>query len=98
MKDDDRVVWGIRCVWWDTIDKIGLKTEAYGKKSENPLPCCPYCGSVLMENTAERWWASVNAQDEEDPGYRDLIEWMRGRCFPSMDEARAAYELHLKKN
>lgn len=84
---DTRVVWGVRCTWWDSIAKVG--TNPIG------LPCCPRCGSVLMERPDEEgWWRDVDnyARTAGDAGYRALIEWMRGKCFPDMDAARSAYE------
>lgn len=82
---DPRIVTGARCTWWDSIDKTS-STRVGG------LPCCPFCGGVLFEvaNEAE-WWGQVDVYALANPGYRELIEFLRGRCFPDMDIARAAY-------
>jgi len=88
---DKRVVYGANCVWWDTIDKVAAK--------ESGLPCCPHCGSVLMEvPTLESWWNNVDEHEKKgNPGYRDMMEWMRGRCFRTMADAKTAYETRMAK-
>lgn len=84
-----RVVYGINCVWWDTIGKVAIK-EGTG------LPCCPHCGSVLMEiDSLETWWANVaEYENSGHSGYQGMMEWSRGKCFPDMKSAKAAFEAH----
>jgi hypothetical protein len=41
-----RAYYGARCCWW-TTDPVDL-----GEVPGGGLPCCPYCGSVLMEADA----------------------------------------------
>ncbi len=41
---DQRVVYGVTCTWWDSIDKV---VTARG------LPCCPHCNSLLFERPSE---------------------------------------------
>lgn len=95
---DPRVVYGARCSWWDTIDKIAT--------SSSGLPVCPYCASPLFETTdLEEWYRQVDAHERSapEPGYRIFVEWLRGRCFPAMGEssgierARAAFALELEQ-
>jgi hypothetical protein len=83
--EDDRIVYAVGCSWWDSISKAASKPSG--------LPCCPGCGSVLMETPSEaQWWADVeNHERNGHPGYRKMIEWMRGRCFPDFTVAEAAY-------
>jgi hypothetical protein len=85
-----RVVYGARCTWW------GLITETATRRG---LPCCPYCGGVLFEQPDEAtWWAGVDrAEAEGRTGYRALIEWARGRCFPNFAELEAAYARELRE-
>lgn len=80
-----RVVYGARCCWWDSISAAGSKPSG--------LPCCPHCGGVLMETDSEAtWWEGVDrAEAEGRSGYRALIEWSRGRCFLSFEAMEAAY-------
>lgn len=82
---DARIVYGARCVWWDSIDKVAAKPSG--------LPCCPSCGGVLFEMASEsEWWASVRRHEtEQEPGYAAFVEWLRGKCYPTADEARLAY-------
>lgn len=72
----ERIVYGARCTWWDSISNVATKASG--------LPCCPHCGSPLFEQPDERtWWAGVDAYERDaHPGYRELIEWSRGRCIP----------------
>lgn len=81
-----RVTYGARCSWW------GLITEAATRASG--LPCCPHCHGVLFEVADEAtWWAGVDAHEANGlAGYRAFIEWLRGRCFPSVAAARDVWE------
>jgi hypothetical protein len=85
MPTDTRVVYGARCTWW------GLITET--SKTGSGLPCCPHCRGVLFEIASEaEWWSGVDqAEAGGRAGYRALIEWAHGRCFPSFDDLEAAY-------
>ena len=86
---DDRIVYGMRCVWWDGIEKVG-RTPPRGGIS---VPCCPHCGGVLYEMPSPKeWWAGVDKhQAAGHPGYRDFIEWLKGKCFPTVQAAKVAY-------
>lgn len=89
---DQRIVYGARCSWWDSIDKIGKTAPG---PSGHALPCCPHCSGVLFEVQSEaEWWAGVDKYEREkpEPGYRQFVEWMRGKCFPGYVAARAAYD------
>lgn len=87
MTTDTRIVYGATCRWWDSIDKAS-STDGSG------LPCCPICGGVLFEvPTAEAWWRDVDDFEADGhPGYRELLEFTRGKCYKSMDAATAAWE------
>lgn len=83
-----RIVYGARCTWWDSADKAGRK--------ESGLPCCPFCGSVLMEVDDEaEWWRGIerNPQSETVPHFHDFVTWLRGQCFSSFEAARSVFEL-----
>lgn len=73
---DTRIVYGARCTWWDSIDQAATTPAG--------LPCCPHCSSPLFETDSEAtWWSGVDAYERDGhPGYRDVITWARGRCFP----------------
>lgn len=50
---------------------------------------------MLFEIPESQWWAGVDRYELEtpDPGYRQMMEWQRGKCFHSIDDVRAAYAL-----
>jgi hypothetical protein len=92
---DTRIAYGAMCSWWDTIDKVG-KTEP--DRNGHSIPCCPRCRRVLMEvPSPESWWAGVDRYEIAHPGYRALIEWAQGKCFPSFKAAAAAYQAETGK-
>lgn len=80
-----RVVYGVRCTWWDSIDKVAT--------TDSGLPVCPHCGSPLFESPdLATWWQAVDRYEaEEQPGYRAMMEWARGRCFPSLTALATMY-------
>lgn len=85
---DPRIVYGARCVWWDSIGQA--------RTTPSGLPCCPHCGSVLFEVESEPvWWTNVDAYAERtgDADYRAFMVWLRGKCFPSIDVARLEFKL-----
>lgn len=87
---DTRIVYGMRCVWWDGIEKVA-KTPPHNGIS---IPCCPHCGGVLMQaDGPAQWWDWINKHEAAGhPGYRAFIGWMKGKCFPDMRAAKDAYE------
>lgn len=91
-----KIVYGANCTWWDSIDKIGLAKSS----GNHNLPCCPHCKSVLFEvDNMDAWMKGVEAHEQNGhPGYRNLLLWMRGKCFNSMNEAEKAYELETRKH
>lgn len=76
---DTRIVYGVNCSWWDSIDKVAVNAAS--------LPCCPHCKGVLMEVIDEEtWWAN-----QAPNANRGVIEWSRGKCFSSVLKRDAAY-------
>ena len=75
----------------------GIKIRSGGGSAiariQEGLPCCPHCGSMLFEVESEQvWFDGVDKYEANGhPGYRKFIEWMRGKCFPSLEEAQAHY-------
>lgn len=90
MTTDNRIVYGALCIWWDGIEKVGRN---------GVLPCCPHCKGVLFEmNSPKQWWDGVEAHEANGhPGYRDFIEWLKGKCYPTTHEAKKAYEASGKR-
>lgn len=87
---DTRIVYGARCTWWDSIDKIGK----LGMGTMGALPCCPHCRSPLLEMAdSDTWFLTVDQYEAMGhPGYRAKVEWSRGKCFQGIGALNAAYE------
>jgi hypothetical protein len=83
---DLRIVYGARCVWWDSITKAATTPSG--------LPCCPHCGGVLFETASEEaWWEAVDKHEAQGAlGYHKFVEWSRGKCFPTYGDARVVYD------
>jgi|ERR1700754_794865 len=80
-----KVVYGVGCTWWDTIDKVG---------NRGSLPCCPHCNSVLYEmESEEEWWKQAKEYEKNAKltDYVDMMTWARGRCFMNFTMLKAAY-------
>jgi hypothetical protein len=82
---DTRVAYGAQCTWWDDIDKVGVMNGG--------LPCCPKCKGVLMEvESPEIWWKGVDAYEAKGfKGYREFVEWGRGKCYKHFKTAYPIY-------
>lgn len=92
---DTRIPYGSNCTWWDSIDKVGTLAMDGGHR----LPCCPHCRGVLFEVESEdAWFAGVDRYEAAGhPGYRAMVEWARGKCFPNLAAVQAAYEARPKQ-
>ena len=78
------IVYGARCVWWDSIDKVDTLPSG--------LPCCPFCRGVLFQIDEAEWDADAKEyEDAGHEGYVKFIEWLRGKCFLTQKAAEAAY-------
>lgn len=88
---DTRIPYGIRCTWWDSISKVAL-TAPSGPHGIR-IPCCPHCGSPLFEVESEQvWFEGVDRHEANgNPGYRAMVEWGRGKCFPNYAALTKAY-------
>ncbi len=85
------IVYGANCVWWDDISKVG-KLKG---RSGYDLPCCPHCNGVLFQQEEEDWWQGVTRYESEGhPGYKQFVEWWRGKCFKDLNTAKEAYKLN----
>ncbi len=95
--EDSRIVCGAsNCVWWDHISNAS-RVKSLGRD----MMSCPHCGNVsLMSFKNEKeWWAVVDKRAStvtED--YRAFIEWIRGKCYPSIAVAKKAWEDRLHVN
>lgn len=76
------IVYGARCTWWDAIERVALRPSG--------LPCCPKCEGPLFQQKERDWWAGVDRYEAEgNPGYGEMLEWIRGRCFTLAPGERA---------
>jgi len=85
MAEDKRIVAGARCTWWGSISEI---------KTRNGIPCCPHCLNVLLEfDSQEKWDESVKRhEDNGNPGYKAMVDWGRGKCFPNYEVLKFRYK------
>ena len=44
-----------------------------------------------VDSEAE-WFQGVDQHGNTNPGYRQMIEWLRGKCFKDYEQAKLAYE------
>jgi hypothetical protein len=93
--DDTRYVYGLGCLWHDSIDKVG-KTGNFAMYKGMPhpdTPCCPHCGSILFEAvSAEAFYESARLLEVAGhPGYLAYVTWSRGKCYDDQATAAAAY-------
>lgn len=83
MPENTRVVYGVRCLWWDSIDKASSKT---------PIPTCPHCGSPLFETESEADFLKGSAEyDKKHSGYLEFLKWLKGKCFVAIPVAKVNY-------
>ena len=95
-RKDKRFVYSVNCTFWGSIYEVGLT----GKEGDAiRLPCCPHCGSVLMEKENEaKLLKGIDEYDEKNPGYKELFFWLRGRrCCATMRQAATWKELETGK-
>jgi len=85
---DTLIVSGARCAWWDDISET-----ANSGPGRSGIPLCPHCRSPLYQHEPKAWWSGVDRHEATvHPGYRAMIEWSRGRCFPSFSAMQVAYD------
>ena len=85
---DTRIAYGVHCTWWGGIAEVGTRRSAAGA-----MPCCPHCKNVLFEMPDEKTWFENVEKYAADghPGYVALMLWLRGKCFPTFQDAERAY-------
>lgn len=90
--DPSLIAHGAQCTWWNTADHA-----AY---DGNRLRC-PQCFGPLNVNDTDGWEQLVQSGADQYAdqlvdvvSYEDLTSWLRGRCYPTIDRAAAAYRQH----
>jgi hypothetical protein len=88
-RNDKRIVYGASCTWWGSIEDAGSMTTSRGMQ----LPCCPHCEKPLFEIGSEEMFiaAATTYEKQCHPGYLDMLNWARGKCFPSIQALKANY-------
>ena len=62
------------------------------------LPCCPHCGSMLMETGSQaEYMALIASQERTHPEYVAMIRWADGQCFPDTDTLQNAYRQAMEE-
>ncbi len=60
------------------------------------LPCCPHCGSMLMQIDNNEWWAgAVKTEKSGRHNYVAFLRWTekQPRCWPDNAQAALAYNM-----
>lgn len=91
LEADDRIVYGIRCTWWDSIDKIGFKPAAKRDEDQTPKPCCARCGGPIAVLPLYNWQQAMIKAENLHAGYAEFLSWCRSRCYRSYEEAAEYY-------
>lgn len=96
MCEQKLVVYGANCCWWDYIENAGSIETPGGHN----LPCCPHCGSVLLQINEKEWWEAAQRyeKDKPEPGYVEFIRWLRGKCFKRIGLAKFSYDVENPQN
>lgn len=90
--EEKMIAYGATCVWWDDKEKVDILGSGLG----SGLPCCPHCKGVLCEMPEMEWASSVEDRDKEDPGYKSVIYWGRGKCFRTYYDLLQAYKNEIR--
>lgn len=87
---DPRVAYGATCTWWDSVERVAVE-------GDERLPVCPHCRGPLFEapNLGEFMQGSREHEAAGAFGYVAFLNWTRGKCHPSADEAEKAWRKTL---
>lgn len=70
MATDTRYVASTFCTWHGPIAKVGI-ARGVG------IPCCPTCGSPLLEwSTEAEFMNGLVEFEKEHPGYSEFLRWL----------------------
>lgn len=85
-KRDNVIVYGVACTWWDDISQVAT--------TKTGIPCCPVCGSMLLETSPDDWKAGAEDMETKQPGYIKILNWGRGKCFKNYQTLLKEWVLH----
>lgn len=73
-----------RELWYAANERCGYWTDDWSKLSTHHrgIPCCPECGCVGMEGSAEEWFASAREFEKDDhPRYQEYLDSSKEKCL-----------------
>lgn len=78
---EEVAVYGVCCTWRGKFSEAVVNSKG--------MIVCPHCGGVVFEgNTEEEYMAGVADYEEEGhSGYVAFMRWIRGKCYPSPQDA-----------
>lgn len=81
------IVYGATCTWWDEKEKAVVPPG-------RSIPGCPHCQSVLFEQDKAVWLRQIEEHDRRNPGYKDFMLWLKGKCHPNLKNAQFEYSIY----
>jgi len=90
---DTRIVYGAKCLWWDSIDKVGKLP--FNDPDAPGIPCCPVCKGPLFEASDEEQWfkdAAEFGKQNNDIHYVNYLKFMRGKCRKDVMASRVEFD------
>ena len=73
------------CTFW-TDDWNLMRT------TRSQIPRCPKCGAVGFEMDKREWWRLIEEHEAKGhPGYKAMMTWARGKCFPNFSSLESAW-------
>lgn len=83
-------VWSTSCSWHGPIENVGSLPSVSGCS----IPCCPHCGSVLLQDDEGKWWEGALIHEQQGhTNYEKFLRWTmeQKRCWPTLKDAGKAY-------
>ena len=82
------IAYGTLCLWWDHVSRATVLRAPTGDRF-----ACPRCGGECRLYVNEESYLKMASRFEliGFAGHRELIAWVRGRCYRTRADAWAAY-------
>ena len=81
MNDEQEIWYGFCTYWTDDWDKLSATEPVEGEAISHGIPCCPECGSVGYQMTAQEWKEGVEKYEADGhTGYATFIEGLKEQC------------------
>ena len=105
---DTRYVFGASCTFSGSISEVSTTDkhprhlsdafvkmrEMFNIKDIPVLPCCPYCGGMLMQvDYEEKYWQQAREYEKTPPNYTRVLMWgiAQKKCFRTEEMLIAKY-------